>query len=200
MLNKKTCSFEKKFFVNHSKNLFFDMKNCSINPIHPLPILTYAGGLPSPTAYSGTNMELIGTWTGDLISFETDEKALANKNEFLPNFLNFDVLLICDTCDDIQEGFYVYWDKSKNKWISNDRARVGCCSKENGYLHTFLKFNIEFLVFLEKKNVNGDFLESILSRIEQDLNLKRNLINFQNFEIEQGENILSTIVETENFN
>jgi len=61
-------------YINHDKKEWFDLKKQTIPAmrgwsgiVHPLPILTADGNGRGGGDYGGANMELVGTWKGDLI-------------------------------------------------------------------------------------------------------------------------------------
>lgn len=61
-------------YINHDKKEWFDLKKQTIPAmkdwcgiVHPLPILTADGNGRGGGDYDGVNMELVGTWKGDLI-------------------------------------------------------------------------------------------------------------------------------------
>lgn len=72
------------FIVNHDKGLYIDLakyaKESASKPrwsdvewcIHPLPILTCVGNGRGGGDYHGTNMDAIGSWCMDLISFRME--------------------------------------------------------------------------------------------------------------------------------
>lgn len=62
---------DNKFLVNHDKKIFFDLsrykeenKNCLC---HPLPLLTAIGNGRGGGDYCGSNENLIGNWTWDVL-------------------------------------------------------------------------------------------------------------------------------------
>lgn len=75
------CKMPKKgrYLVNHTKQVSIDMSQYKpSNPesdiwsIHPLPLLTSCGNGQGGGDYSGSNMELVGSWAGDVISYENE--------------------------------------------------------------------------------------------------------------------------------
>lgn len=62
-----------RYIVNHTKAEYVD-KEYKVNDsnIHPLPLLTAAGNGRGGGDYEGDDMELVGTWCGDVISLEKE--------------------------------------------------------------------------------------------------------------------------------
>jgi hypothetical protein len=57
------------YIVNHSKKLFVD--KTKVKDIHPLPLLVSEGNGNGGGDYYGTNEELCGTWSRDIISMDS---------------------------------------------------------------------------------------------------------------------------------
>jgi hypothetical protein len=60
-----------RYIVNHTKAEYVD-KNYGKPSIHPLPLLTAAGNGRGGGDYMGDDMELVGIWSGDVISLEKE--------------------------------------------------------------------------------------------------------------------------------
>ena len=74
----KTLPKAGKFLVNHTRKVCLDLskeekhtydKNWKV-AIHPLPLLTCSGNGRGGGDYRGNQIELLGTWAGDVISME----------------------------------------------------------------------------------------------------------------------------------
>lgn len=69
-----------RYLIDHTKREYVDMWDYQFNPlvrmaeivIHPLPLLTAEGNGRGGGDYEGLNMELVGSWAGDEISFSDD--------------------------------------------------------------------------------------------------------------------------------
>jgi hypothetical protein len=59
-----------RYIVNHTKGEYVQ-KN-EVEKIHPLPLLTAAGNGRGGGDYDGEDMELVGTWSGHVISLEKE--------------------------------------------------------------------------------------------------------------------------------
>jgi hypothetical protein len=78
-------------YINHDKKEWFDLKKQTIPDMrgwggiaHPIPILTADGNGRGGGDYDGANMELVGTWKGDLI--EVSDTIPADYKEIEPWF------------------------------------------------------------------------------------------------------------------
>ena len=79
-LDYQDFSYDNKILINHDERTFIDMneyiKNSQVYAewcLHPLSILTAIGNGYGGGDYDGSDMERVGSWANDLISF--DEKA-----------------------------------------------------------------------------------------------------------------------------
>jgi hypothetical protein len=86
----KTLPRKGRYLVNHTKKLCLDLKaedvdrgkdkhGDSIWNIHPLPLLTCSGNGRGGGDYSGSKMNIVGTWAGDVISLEHKPMYTLNK-------------------------------------------------------------------------------------------------------------------------
>jgi len=93
-VTQKHSNEEFKYIINHTKRVFVDISNVQPNEygyrINPLPILTADGNGRGGGDYSGTNMELVGSWARDVISVDTIKPVSANSNEFKEIEITFD--------------------------------------------------------------------------------------------------------------
>ncbi len=76
------------YIVNHTKKLYVDKKklkknNCN-NIIHPLLLLIAEGNGRGGGDYHGTNEDLVGTWSRDVISMEFEKPI--GYSQFVCNF------------------------------------------------------------------------------------------------------------------
>ena len=83
-----------KYFINHTAKVYFDIDKCvsklaEIAPeddgwvVHPLPLLTAVGNGRGGGDYYGINMDLVGTWAGDLLEI-TERFPDANYKDITP--------------------------------------------------------------------------------------------------------------------
>lgn len=71
-----------RYIINLDKDEFADLVKCrERGDTHPLPILTANGNGKGGGDYSGTHMELVGSWAGDHISVSDDRNDIAGKKE-----------------------------------------------------------------------------------------------------------------------
>lgn len=85
-IKSPVVSIKDKILVNHDKREFIDCNYYKKEAIgkdgwctHPLPILTACGNGQGGGDYSGTDMDNVGYWAGDLISLEDGNwKVLSN--------------------------------------------------------------------------------------------------------------------------
>jgi hypothetical protein len=63
-----------RYIVNHTQKVYVDKDKCIVNHrgynIHPLPLLTSEGNSKGGGDYSGTNVNLCGSWARDTVSME----------------------------------------------------------------------------------------------------------------------------------
>ena len=70
-----------RYIVNHTKKQYVDKKN---KYYHPFPLLTAEGNGAGGGDYYGTNENLVGTWSRDVIS--VDEEIPENYSELICEF------------------------------------------------------------------------------------------------------------------
>jgi hypothetical protein len=82
---------KKAFICNHTKKLFVDCSKLTPDKggwlINPLPILTSSGNGQGGGDYSGSQMDLVGTWAGNEISVE--KKSPKGFVELTTNFTEY---------------------------------------------------------------------------------------------------------------
>jgi len=64
----KKLSYEYKYILNHTKNLYVDKSKYKY--YHPLPLLTVEGNGNSNSDYHGEDEDFIGMWSRDVISVQ----------------------------------------------------------------------------------------------------------------------------------
>jgi hypothetical protein len=67
-----------RYIINHTKKLYVDKNHSEklCDGIHPLPLLTVEGNGRGGGDYSGSRLDLVGTWARDLISVEKELPAV----------------------------------------------------------------------------------------------------------------------------
>jgi len=90
---------DRYYLVNHTKRCFVDMDKCPIQEtystegkdfkliIHPLSLLTAVSNGLGGGDYTGSNMDMVGHWAGDVISVSLEKPAEDSFEEIIPNFL-----------------------------------------------------------------------------------------------------------------
>ena len=70
--------YSPRYIHNLSKNLWIDLNDYDKDPkglnLNPIPLLTAIGNGKGGGDYEGTNMELIGTWAGDMFEVFTESE------------------------------------------------------------------------------------------------------------------------------
>lgn len=172
-----------RFCVNKTKKICIEIGQYklrrAVDAHHPLSLLTFAGNL-TDVPYTGTNMDLIGSWVGDNIFFAHEACEIEDGRGFNPNFHKFDLEKQCTNCLKTIPVF-IFWCFEEKKWKPHPFRWM------SQFLSSQLNCDCEqktttFNLFYYDYNFEQDDLDKIVASLKADLKIDIINIKFQRSE------------------